>query len=187
MSVCLSVHPSVCHTCGQRDPRSGRASKNKFGPTVEKKNLSSCSLSFQKWEPLINYKKPSLMRSIGGIRTETENASHFCQTDIIVWAIVLEEMKLLNRCHTRDLSFQKWEPLINYKKPSLMGRIRTVTENASHFCQTDVIRLLCVKKWNFLIEIDAMRENWLCRHSQFSHILGGHISTSRKNIWLLKF
>ena len=26
--VCLSVRPSVCHTCGQRGSRSGRATKN---------------------------------------------------------------------------------------------------------------------------------------------------------------
>ena len=46
------------------------------------------------------------MRSIGRIRTETENASHFCQTDVIVEAIVLEEMKFppRNRCHARELA-----------------------------------------------------------------------------------
>ena len=27
------VYLPVCHTCGQRGPRSGRASKTKFGPT----------------------------------------------------------------------------------------------------------------------------------------------------------
>ena len=118
------------------------------------------------------------------------NASHFCQTDIISEAVVLEEIKWLNRCHARDLSSQKREPLINSTKPSLMrsiGRIRTETEMPATSAKLTLLwRLLYLQKWNFFLEIDAMRENWLCRHSQFSHILGGHISTSRKNMWLLK-
>ena len=109
---------------------------------VELNLLNWNDVSFQKHEPLINSKKSSLMWSSGRIRTEAENDSHFRQTNVIAEAIVFEEMKLLNRCHTRDLSFHKHEPLINSKKPSLMqstGRIRTETENDSHFRQTDVI------------------------------------------------
>ena len=100
------------------------------------------------------------------------NASHFRQTDVIVEAIVLEEIKLLNRCHTRDLSFQKRETLINSKKPSLMrspGSIRTETEMPATTVKLTLLgRLSCLKERNFFLEIDAMRENLLWRHSQFS-------------------
>ena len=87
------------------------------------------------------------------------NASHFCQTDVIVEAIPLEEIKLLSRCHTRDLSFQKREPLINSKKPSLMrstGRVQTETEMLATSAKLTLLwRLLCLKKWNIVLEIDA--------------------------------
>ena len=47
-SVCLSVYLSVCHTCGQRGPRSGRATKNSVRShvlrTSSRKNLFFCEL-----------------------------------------------------------------------------------------------------------------------------------------------
>ena len=46
---------------------------------------------------------------------ETENASHLCQTDVIVEASVLKEMKLLprNRCHARELAVSTF-PIFAY-------------------------------------------------------------------------
>ena len=112
------------------------------------------------------------LQKVSELKQKCQPASHFRQTDVIVEAIVLEEIKLLNRCHTRDLSFQKCEPFINSKKPSLLrspGSIRTETEMPATTVKLTLLgRLLCLKKRNFFLEIDAMRENLLWRHSQFS-------------------